>query len=71
MTITQTVDIPVSRRITIDVPSEVPVGPVILTFTPAGNDKGTKYTTLSDKQAVSMTSEVIEKYRIALEDLAK
>ena len=34
MTITQTVKIPASRRITIDVPREVPAGEVILTFTP-------------------------------------
>jgi len=33
MTITQTIDIPADRRIT--VPREVPTGPVILTFTPA------------------------------------
>ncbi|MDR0448733.1 MAG: hypothetical protein LBH07_08705 [Treponema sp.] len=38
MTITQTVDIPASRRITIDVPSEVPEGRTILTFTPARMD---------------------------------
>ena len=35
MSITQTVEIPASRRLTIDVPREVPTGPVILTFTPA------------------------------------
>ena len=34
MSVTQTVDIPENHRITIDVPREVPVGPVILTFTP-------------------------------------
>jgi hypothetical protein len=34
MTIEQTVEIPVSRRLTIDVPHEVPVGKVILSFTP-------------------------------------
>jgi hypothetical protein len=34
MSITQTVEIPVSHRLVIDVPREVPVGPVILTFTP-------------------------------------
>jgi hypothetical protein len=34
MSITQTVEIPESRMITIAVPREVPVGPVILTFTP-------------------------------------
>ncbi|MDR0502850.1 MAG: hypothetical protein LBH16_05955 [Treponema sp.] len=35
MTITQTIDIPADRRIT--VPREVPTGKVILTFTPAGS----------------------------------
>ena len=35
MTITQTIDIPADRRITLEVPREVPTGPVILTFTPA------------------------------------
>jgi len=35
MSVTQTVDVPASHRLTIDVPSEVPTGPVILTFTPA------------------------------------
>ena len=35
MTITQTVNIPAgSRRLTIDVPREIPAGEVILTFTP-------------------------------------
>jgi len=34
MSITQTVEVPASRRLTIDVPREIPVGPVILTFTP-------------------------------------
>jgi hypothetical protein len=35
MTITQTVDIPDSHRLTIDVPNEVPAGRTVLTFTPA------------------------------------
>jgi hypothetical protein len=34
MTVTQTVEIPANHRLTIDVPREVPAGPVILTFTP-------------------------------------
>ena len=34
MAITQTVEIPADRRLTIDVPHEVPAGPVMLTFTP-------------------------------------
>jgi hypothetical protein len=35
MTIQRTVENPASRRLTITVPQEIPVGPVILTFTPA------------------------------------
>ena len=42
MTITQTVDIPADHRLTIDVPSEVPEGQVILTFTPAPKRKLTE-----------------------------
>ena len=34
MPIQQTIEIPASHRLTIDVPGEVPTGPVILTFTP-------------------------------------
>ena len=39
MSITQTVEVPANRRLTIDVPREVPTGPVILTFTPAANQR--------------------------------
>jgi hypothetical protein len=35
MTIEQTVEVPASRRLTIDVPREVPVGRTIIAFTPA------------------------------------
>jgi hypothetical protein len=34
MSITQTVEVPASHRLTIEVPREIPAGPVILTFTP-------------------------------------
>jgi len=34
MSITQTVDIPDTRRITIDVPSIIPIGRAMLTFVP-------------------------------------
>ena len=34
MTITQTVEIPASRRIILEVPPQIPTGQVILTFTP-------------------------------------
>jgi len=39
MNVTQTVEIPASRRLTIDVPREIPVGKVVLTFTPASVQK--------------------------------
>lgn len=32
MTIEQTIDVPVSRRVTIEIPPQIPIGPVILTF---------------------------------------
>jgi len=35
MSVTQTVEIPANRRLTIDVPREVPVGRTIIAFTPA------------------------------------
>ena len=41
MTITQTVEIPANRRLVIDVPREVPVGPVVLSFTPTAAQKKT------------------------------
>jgi hypothetical protein len=34
MSITQTVEVPASHRLTIDIPREIPAGQVILTFTP-------------------------------------
>jgi hypothetical protein len=40
MSITQTVDVPDNHRLTIDVPREIPAGPVILTFTPSSKNKG-------------------------------
>ena len=35
MSITQTVEVTASRRITVDVPQEIPLGRTFLTFTPA------------------------------------
>jgi hypothetical protein len=34
MSVTQTVDIPASHRLTIEVPREIPAGRAVLTFTP-------------------------------------
>ena len=37
MTITQTIEVPASRRFTLEVPPEIPVGRVIITITPAAD----------------------------------
>jgi len=34
MSVTQTVEVPANHRLIVDVPREIPAGPVILTFTP-------------------------------------
>jgi hypothetical protein len=34
MSITQTIEVPASHRLFVDVPPEIPAGPVLLTFTP-------------------------------------
>jgi hypothetical protein len=39
MNITQTVDIPANRKLTIDVPPGVPEGRVVITFTPTEASK--------------------------------
>jgi hypothetical protein len=39
MAITQTIEIPPNRRLTIEVPREVPMGTVMLTFTPRPVDE--------------------------------
>ena len=41
MNVTQTLEIPVSRRLTIDIPREIPAGLVMITFTPASADTET------------------------------
>ena len=35
MTMTQTVEVPASHKLTIDVPHEIPAGPTVIAFTPA------------------------------------
>jgi hypothetical protein len=38
MTIEQTIEVPASRRITLEVPPQIPAGKVFLTFIPAAED---------------------------------
>jgi hypothetical protein len=39
MSITQTIEVPASHRLIIDVPREIPTGPVILTFATAETEQ--------------------------------
>ena len=34
MTIEQTIEVPANRRVTLEIPPQIPIGPVVLTFTP-------------------------------------
>jgi hypothetical protein len=63
MTITQTVDIPANRRLTIDVPPEIPAGPVILTFTTAKEEPATNAPSAQKKVPVFGCAK--GKYRMA------
>nr|AGS52782.1 hypothetical protein [uncultured bacterium contig00142] len=56
MAITQTVDIPINHRITIDVPHEVPAGATIITFTPASSVKK-KLTPKEEREYISKNFE--------------
>jgi hypothetical protein len=42
MSVTQTVEVPANHRLIVDVPHEIPAGPVILTFTPKAAPKSGK-----------------------------
>ena len=69
MTITQTVDIPVDRRIT--VPAEVPTGKVILTFTPMTETDTIKFADASAGEVLAAGDEILNKHLDAFKALAK
>ena len=67
MTITQTIEIPVSRRLTIDVPRDVPTGKAIIAFTPVPTEKtntaagnSEKYDT-RDLELINLNSEQLNR----------
>ena len=43
MTITQTIEIPADRRITLEVPREIPMGRTVIAFTPASEAESPRY----------------------------
>jgi hypothetical protein len=69
MTITQTVDIPASRRIT--VPLEVPTGPVVLTFTPLTEADKVDLVDASTEEIMAAGDGILNKHLAAFKALAK
>jgi len=65
MSVTQTVDIPNSRRLTINVPGDVPTGRTILTFTPAPTAAS-----LEDTPGFAQPHTAAEALKIAMERAA-
>ena len=57
MPITQTVDIPDNRRLTIEVPKEVPAGRAVLTFTPVTAKPATQNSPRTAAEALQMAAE--------------
>ena len=69
MTITQTVDIPADRRIT--VPAEVPTGPVVLTFTPLADADKVELADASAEEVMAAGDGILNKHLAAFKALAR
>ena len=67
MTITQTVDIPENRQLTIDVPCEVPIGRTILVFKPVDEVPEAKASVrMSAREAIDCCSGITKRLGICL-----
>jgi len=71
MTISQTVEIPASRRITLEVPRAVPEGKVILTFTPVVETDTIQFVDASANEVMAAGDEILDKHLDAFKALAK
>ena len=71
MTITQTVEIPANRRITLEVPHEVPTGAVTLTFTPVSKTDKIEFVDAKNQEVMTAGDEILDKHIAAFEALAK
>ena len=59
MRVSQTIEVPADRRIT--VPHEVPTGSVILTFTPVKNEKKQKMTEMEEIELINRHAEELNR----------
>ena len=60
MTVTQSIDIPANRRITLEVPPQVPTGRTIIAFTPASPVKR-KMTEAEEIEYINQNAESLNK----------
>ena len=70
MTITQIVEIPADRRLTIEVPREIPTGKAILIFKPIDETTESEII-ISTDEALALARNIISKHLPAFEALAK
>ncbi|GHT68165.1 hypothetical protein FACS1894110_15080 [Spirochaetia bacterium] len=68
MAIQQTIEVPASHRLTLEVPREIPEGKVILTFTPIPDDISQKDV---DKEALAFAHGFVTQHITAFKELAK
>ena len=71
MTITQTVEIPADRRLTLEVPREVPTGKVILSFTPVAETDKIEFVNASNEDVMAVGDEILNKHLAAFKALAR
>ena len=71
MTITQTVEVPTNRRLSIEVPREVPAGQVILTFTPVAKTNVIEFVDASNPEVMAAGDKILDKHLAAFQALAK
>jgi hypothetical protein len=69
MIITQTIDIPADRRIT--VPAEVPMGKVIITFTTMTETNKFEFVDASTGEVMTTGDEILNEHLAAFKALAK
>jgi hypothetical protein len=70
MPITQTVEIPESHRLTIDVPREVPAGRSVITFSPMTEKDAIEFADASPEEVMTARDEILDKHIAAFKALA-
>ena len=70
MTIEQTIEVPASRRLTIDVPREVPVGRTIIAFIPMTETDAVEFTDASTEEVMAAGDGILDKHIAAFKALA-